>query len=162
MGNIAGYFTSIPIDWFVLCGLLILIGLDVLRSGVGRACALAVALPITLFLSSHLHSAIVLSSVTSLIPSVYAEAVIFAAIALISYFLVRRMGLEFLDGGIGQPIQALFAGAAVTVIFAIVWLQTPALHSLPQLGPQVQALFAENFRLFWLLGAYGALAFARG
>ena len=161
MGNIAGFIQAVPIDWFILGGILVLVGLDTLRCGIGRACALAVALPLALFLHSLIDSAAFLGGVGFFASSTGSVGV-FAALLIASYILVRRMGLDYIDGGMGQPVQALLAGAAVTAIFAVVWLQLPLFDSLWHFDTQVSAIFAEQFRLFWLLGAYAALAFARG
>lgn len=161
METIIGFFTSVPIDGFILGGILVFVGLDALRSGIGRACALAVALPVALFLHSLFDSTVFFGSMDFFSTSTGSVGV-FAALLVASYILMRRIGLNFVDGGMGQPVQALLAGAAVTVIFAVVWLQLPLLDSLWHFDTHVSALFAEAYRLLWLLGAYAALAFARG
>lgn len=161
MGNITGIFSAVPLDWFIIGGILILVAFDSLRSGIGRAAAFAVALPLALTLAGFAAKAVPLASV-SILSSKSGAAGLFAILIILAYFLVRRMGLEFLDGGMGQPIQAILAGAALAVICAIVWLEADALNAYWQFGPQVQSLFSEGFRLWWLLGAYAALAFARG
>ena len=162
MGTLTSVFHSLPLDWVILGGIVVVIGIDSLRSGVGRACALAAALPIALLLHSLLTKAALIGSLGVLSGSTLAQALTFGGIVLLSYVLVRRMGLEYLDGGMGEPIQAVLAGGAVAILFNIIWLQVPALDTLWHVGPQIQAVFAENFRLWWLLGAYAALAFARG
>lgn len=161
MEIITAFFTSVPIDWFILGGILVLVGLDTLRSGIGRACALAVSLPLALFLHSLIDSTAFLGTM-GFLSSPSGSVGVFAALLIASYILVRRMGLDYIDGGMGQPVQALLAGVAVTAIFAIVWQELPLLDSLWHFDTQVSAIFAEQFRLFWLLGAYVALAFARG
>jgi len=162
MEAITSVFTVVPLDYFVLGGIVLVIALDSLRSGIGRACALAVALPVSMLLYSLLDKAALLSSVGALFATPLAQALTFAVILALSYLLARRMGLEFVDGGMGEPIQSLIAGVAIAMIFVVIWLQLPALESLWHFNTQVSAVFAEPFRLWWLLGAYAALAFARG
>ena len=162
MGNITSILHTLPLDWVILGGIVVVIGIDSLRSGVGRACAFAAALPIALLLHSLLSKAALVGSLGILTGSTLAQALVFGCIVLLSYILVRRMGLEYLDGGMGEPIQAVLAGGAVAILFIIIWLQVPALTTIWHFGPQLQGIFAENFRLWWLIGAYSALAFARG
>jgi len=161
MGTITGIVTAVPLDWFILGGLLILLSLDSLRSGIGRAAALAVALPIGYLLYSLVGSAAFVSTM-GILASPLSQAITFGVLVILSYFMARRMGLDFIDGGMGEPIQALIASAAAVVILAVIWLQIPALDSVWTFGAQLKAIFAESFRLWWLLGAYVALAFARG
>jgi hypothetical protein len=160
MGNITAFFTAVPIDYFFLAGIVIFVALDSLRSGIGRAAALSVALPLALLFHALLDNTI---AIGGMIPdSAMIQAVVFGVIVALSYLLVRRMGLEYISGGIGQPVQALIAGVALTVIFLVVWLESPVLEALFQFQPQITAFFNESYRLLWFLGAYAALAFARG
>ena len=162
MGSITGFLSTVPFDYIVLGGIVVVIGADSIRSGVGRACALAAALPIALLLYSLLGKALLIGTIAALTASAISQTITFGVIVVLAYLLVRRMGLEYLDGGMGEPIQAVLAGGAVAVVFAVVWLQLPALNSFWHFKPQISALFAESYRLWWLIGAYTALAFARG
>ncbi len=162
MAALQGFFTFVPFEWFVLGGIALVLMADTLRAGMGRAAALAVALPLTLVLHSFLKTAVVLGSVSALSGSSMVQAGVFAVLLALSYFMVRRMGLDFLDGGMGQPIQAILAGVAAAAILAIVSLQVPILSQILPFSAQTKAIFAEQFRFWWLLGAYLALAFARG
>ena len=155
-------FTGIPFDWLILGGLAVLLALDSLRSGIGRACAIALALPIAAFLFSFVEKTAVLSGIGTLSASPAAESATFGVVFIACYFIVRRMALEYVESGTGEPIQALLAGVAATIVVVIVWLQIPALSELWQLNDSIQAFFSESYRLLWLLGAYSALAFARG
>ena len=146
----------------MLGGVALILAADSLRSGMGRAAALAVALPLTLVLHSFLKTAVVLGSVSALSGSSMVQAGVFAVLLALSYFMVRRMGLDFLNGGTGQPIQAILVGVAAAAILAIVWLQVPVLSQILPFSGQTKAILAEQFRFWWLLGAYLALAFARG
>jgi hypothetical protein len=159
---VTSVFSGIPYDWFALGAFLILIALDSLRSGIGRACAIALALPLATVLYALLTKTAFVSGLAILTSSPTAQLVTFGVLALATYLLVRRMALEYIESGTGEPIQALLAGAAATVVIAVIWLQLPMAGEVWQVSGKVQALFAEQFRLLWLLGAYLALAFARG
>ncbi|MEK7509302.1 MAG: hypothetical protein AAB605_01160 [Patescibacteria group bacterium] len=159
---VTGIITGIPFDWLALGGLAVLFALDSLRSGIGRACALALALPIAAFLFSFVEKTVILSGIEVLFSSPTAQAATFGAVSVASYLIVRRMALEYVESGTGEPIQALLAGVAATIVIIVVWLQVPALDALWHLNDSIAALFSESYRLLWLLGAYAALAFARG
>ena len=156
------FFKSIPLDLVVFGGIIIVIALDGLRSGLGRALAISLALPLSLLMYSLVGKAIVISTLTFLFATPTAEAITFGVIVILMYLLLRRMGFNYIDSGVGEPIQSLLAGAAVAVIFAIVWLQLPILDTFWNFGNNVKAVFSDDFKLWWLLGAYVGLAFARG
>ena len=159
---VIGMFTSIPLDWIILGALVVLIALDSLRSGIGRACAISLALPAALLLFSLSQKAVILKDVDSLNSSPMIQLAVFGIIALACYLLARRMALEYIESGTGEPIQALLAGGAATVVLIVVWLQLPMTDSVWHLSDKVHAVFSESYRLVWLLGAYLGLAFARG
>ncbi len=160
-GNATSLFKTVPLDWIVFGVIIIVVALDSLRSGIGRALAISVALPLAMVLFSLMQKSVLLGSGT-LLSTTYVQVGAFAVIFAAVYILTRRMGLDFVDGGMGEPVQALLAGGAVTVVFACIWLQEPILSELWTLSDQAQNIFAESFRFIWLLGAYAALAFARG
>lgn len=159
---VTGIFTGIPYDWLALGGLIVAIALDSLRSGIGRACAIALALPVASVLYSLVEQTAVIGNLAFLDSSSLAKLATFAVMALATYLLVRRIALEYVGSGTGEPIQALLAGAAATAILAVVWLQLPMSGDVWQVSDKVRAIFAEQYRLIWLLGSYLALAFARG
>lgn len=158
MDAVRGLFDAVPLDYFFLGGFALLIALDALRGGTGRASAIAAALPAAALAFSYAIDTPVLGGALS---SPTIEAGFFLVLSIAMYFALRRMGLEFVSGGMGQPIQAALAGVAVTAVVAVVWMHVPALQTVWEFGPQLQTVFAEQFRLFWLAGAYAALAFAR-
>ena len=162
MQLLTGFFSAVPMDWFALGAIDLVVALDSLRSGIGRACSVALALPLAGVLFSFFGKAALTSAVGNSITTPIAQALIFAVLAVAAYLLIRRMGLQYMDSGMGEPIQSLLAGVATAVVVAVVWLSAPALTPLMHIGPQVSAIFAESYRLWWLLGAYVALAFARG
>lgn len=155
-------FSGIPYDWIALGFLAILIALDSLRSGIGRACAISLALPVSLILYLLIEKTVGLNNIALLDSSPAAKLVTFGVIALGTYLLVRRIALEYVESGRGEPIQALLAGAAATAVLIVVWLQLPMTTEVWGLTGTIQAIFAEQYRFIWLLGSYLALAFARG
>ncbi|MFZ2886486.1 MAG: hypothetical protein WA021_01565 [Minisyncoccia bacterium] len=161
VGGITSFFTGLPLDWLLLGGIGIGIALDALRSGVGRAIAVSIALPLAFVLYSLTDQALVFSSLGDSLSTVLGAA-IFAVLFVLAYLLVRRMGIDYLDGGMGEPIQALMAGAAVIVVIVCIWLEIPVLNELYQSNGQLVSLFSEKFRFWWLIGAYATLVFARG
>lgn len=160
IGSATSLFTAMPMDWLILGVLIIVLALDSLRSGIGRSLTIAVALPLAFVLFSLLPGSFIGSSDFLASPTV--QAGVFGVFFVAMYFLVRRMGFDFIDSGMGQPLQAIIAGAAVAVIAACIWLQEPVLSDFWTLSDQIASVFAESFRLVWLAGAYAALAFARG
>jgi len=160
LGSATSLFSAMPMDWLILGGLIILIALDSLRSGVGRALTIALALPLVYLLFTLVPMSILGGG--DLLASTAAQAGLFGALFVAMFFLVRRMGLDYMDSGAGEPLQAIIAGGAVAVIVACIWLQVPVLSDSWALSDQLSTVFAESYRLIWLAGAYAALAFARG
>ncbi len=159
---VTGVFTGIPYDWLALGGFIVIIALDSLRSGIGRACAIALSLPLATVLYALVEQTAVVGNLALLDSSSVAKLVTFGVIAIATYLLVRRIALEYVESGTGEPIQALLAGGAATAVLVVVWLQLPMSADVWQVSDKVQAIFAEQYRLIWLLGSYLALAFARG
>ncbi len=159
MDAVTGIFSAVPFDYVVLGGVFLALALDSLRNGIGRAAAFAVALPLAVMIHSLLSSA---AFVGGIVEDDVVGIGVFGIVIAMMYLLVRRIGLDFLDGGIGQPMQAIIASAAATIVCAVVWLHADSLHTLWNFNDSIQALFAERWRFFWLIGAYAALAFARG
>lgn len=156
-----GFFNSFPIHWFFLGGFFVIIVLDSLRSGTGRATALALALPFAAFLSNLIPTTAFIKD-QIFIAQGRGPLVVFVTLFVIMYMLMRRMGLEHFESGRGEPIQSLLAATAVSAALIVTWMYTPALSNLWALGEPFTSLFAEPYRVFWLLGSYLALAFARG
>jgi len=73
---------------------------------------------------------------------------------------LRRTFSDYGETG-GQPLQAVFAGIAVTALVVLAWIQIPALDAVWHFGDQVQAAFAESYRFWWLIVSLAALAFAK-
>lgn len=160
MGSITGLFSGIPVDWLVLGGILVVIAVDALRSGVGRAVAVSIAMPLASVHYSFVEHTVTIGSLPILQLPI-AKTALFAFFFITLYFLIRRSSTEYLTSFSG-PTQVILAGAATAVIFMCVWIMEPVLNVWWMPNEMVQAIFSEKFHLFWLLGAYSTLAFAKG
>lgn len=159
---VTSIFKGIPYDWLALGTILILLALDSLRSGIGRACAIAVALPVATVFFSMVAQTAFIGTLEPISSSHIGQITIFAVLAIGIYFAVRRMGLDYIDSGKGEPIQSLLAGTAATVVMAVMWFQIPVLAELWHMSDNIHAIFAAQYQLLWLTGSYITLAFARG
>ena len=89
-------------------------------------------------------------------PAATLFGILFVAFFIITYRIIGSYGMTG-----AFPVQATLGGIAAAIIVLVFWLQIPALDTLWHFGPQVQAVFAEKYRLLWIIGAFLALAFAR-
>ena len=153
-------FTQAPVDWFIIGAVILAVALDALRSGTNRACALTLALPAVLMLFSASLREVSLGSLSIQLSSPMLRAIIFGALLIAIYLLIRRMFGSYDENGAGF-MNATVAGIATVVVLITVWLQVPELQSLWHFGPTVQNVFNELYGPWWILGAYAALAFAR-
>src|SRR3989338_1320193 len=156
----SGLFSYIPVDWIIIVVLAIFIAFDALRSGFGRVTALALSLPATLFLAGSLSQARILSGVAGQFSTPLLKAVLFGIVFASAYILVRRMSVSYSTNS-GEIIQSVLAGAAASFVAVVIWLQVPELQTIWSFGPQVQAVFGEAYRFWWIFGSYVALGFAR-
>ena len=152
--------TSIgPIDWIIIAVVVALITVDAIRSDGGRASALMLSLPGAYLIYSLLPHALALSSVPML-TSGKTSPYFFLGITIILTLLIRRI-IGF--GGYAQSgaLSGILIGAASAATLVVVWLSVPELSALWNFGPQVHAVFAEQYRLWWLAASYLAVVFAR-
>ncbi|MEK7601760.1 MAG: hypothetical protein AAB480_04485 [Patescibacteria group bacterium] len=154
-------FSNIPLDWVVIAVFAFVMAADALRGGPSRATALALALPLTLLVAGALPDARLMGGIASQLTSPLLGA-LFDGILLVIVFICMYRITDTYGADSSHPIQALFSGVAVAAIAVVIWLQIPALDSVWHFGPQIQALFGDVYRFWWLLIAYIALAFARG
>jgi len=160
VSSITAGFAHWPMDWIIIGLFFSIITILSLRSGTRAASALALTLPITVFVINASSGATFISLLLRQFSTGIAPAILFVVVFVALYLLVYRMtGSYGLTGA--YPVQALLAGLAAAVIGVVFWLQIPALAGVWHFGPQVQAVFSESYRLLWLLGAYAALAFVR-
>lgn len=159
--SIPALFNSWPADWLFIAVALIVLGLIALRAGTSRATAVALAIPAALLLYSFAPDAYLLKTVApQLLGSATMQAALFGGIFVVSYLLTQRMTTIF-SSTLATPLSAIAAGLACAILFMVAWMEVSALQSLWQFGPQVQSVFAEQFRFWWTLAALAALAYAR-
>lgn len=152
-------FQHIPLDWIAIAIFFALATFDALRSGVTRAAALTLALPITALLIDYMPNTAYLSVFAKQFSAPVPAAVMAAVTFVILFMLINRMTDSFGDSG--HILQAVLAGAALTAVVLVVWLEIPALTTVYHFGSQVQAVFGAAYRLWWLLAAYITLAYVR-
>ncbi|MBI4079817.1 hypothetical protein HY414_01130 [Candidatus Kaiserbacteria bacterium] len=152
--------TSIPIDWFIIGGFALVAALDCVRSGAKRVTQLALAFPLAALLMQSLPNAYILGGIASQFSTPLMQALLLGVLFVALYLFIGRIGLSW-GGGEGQTIQAAIAGVAAAGVVMTMWIATPALQSLWQFGPQIQEIFGETYRFFWLIGAFAALAYVR-
>lgn len=150
-----------PTDWIIIGAAAAFIAFDTLRSGGTRASALALALPATLLILEAIPQAIGIGALAKQLSTPVLQVLLFGVLFVALYVLTYRI-IGFFSAASGGPIQALFCGIGATAILVVVWVSMPELSALWQFGPHVQAVFGESYRFWWLLGSYGAIAFARG
>lgn len=153
-------FSGIPTDWLIIGSFALLLAFDAVRAGARRICLLALALPAAVLLVESLPDAALLGGIAVQFSTPVLEAVLFFIVLAVMYVIVGRIGLAW-GGEAGQTLQAALAGVAATALVVTFWIQVPALDSIWHFGPQVQDIFGESYRFFWLLGSYAALAFVR-
>lgn len=158
--SITAIYASIPTDWMIIGVFAIFAAFDALRSGARRTVQLALALPLAAILVVSLSSATVLGSIVGQFSTPILQAILFFIILAIMYVVIGRIGLSWGEET-GQTIQAALTGVAATAVVLVFWLQIPALGALWHFGPQVEVIFGEGYRFFWLIGSYAALAFVR-
>lgn len=161
LAPIVNWFTSTPTDIIILGALAILIALDSISSGARRISTLALALPPAALLLGFFGEAAFLEGVARQISSPLFSALLFLLLTALFYALIGRIGLSW-DAGSGGPALGAIAGVAGTAIIVVFWLETPGLESLWSFSKQISAVFAHEYRFWWLAGSYAALAFVRG
>ena len=159
-GSFSGILANLPTDWILLGVLAVITALDVLRSGSTRAATVAIVAPLTLLVTATLPGAVIAGPVSQQFTQPAAEALLFGVIFIILFLFVYRILNTFSENG--GVVQASITGVAAVAVLVVVWLQVPALQSLWQFGPQVQMVFGESYRFWWLVAAYAGLAFVRG
>jgi hypothetical protein len=149
--------SNLPGDIFIIGALALTGALDGYRTGAAYASSAALALICASYLSLLApHTAFI----ASLPPAPYQKAVIVGVLALIFFFLIRRM-TEVFGYGTSGIVSGLLAGAGFTAIVVSVWVGTPALDAAWTFGPSIKTLVSESYRLYLIVGGCAALAFAR-
>ncbi len=159
-GSIGGVATNIPVDWFIIGVFTLLFAFDTWKSGSGRACAIALALPIAMILTEMLSETFLLGTFVGELTTPILGAIIFFIFFAALYLLMRRIDSSY-GGESGRPLQAILIGFACAAIFVVIWLEVPALSAVWKFNDATTAIFGEAYRFWWLLGSYATLAFVR-
>ncbi|KKU27193.1 MAG: hypothetical protein UX39_C0003G0032 [Candidatus Magasanikbacteria bacterium GW2011_GWA2_46_17] len=157
---VANSLSSIPLDWMVIVGFGIILAFIVMRTGISRAVALALSLPVALLIFSELTQARFLAGIGAQLGTPIMKALVFIIPFVVIYYFVHQM-IDTYGSGNGAITQALLASIATVVVVVVVWLQVPELQSLWHFGSQIQSIFDEQYRFWWLVCAYSTLAFVR-
>lgn len=160
MGQITAALAQIPTDWFVIFVGFVLISFETFRAGAGRACALALAFPVSAVLLDAVTGAVVAGGVANAFATPVLRAVLFGALFVLAYTLVHQIGV-FYGSEAGRPFLALLSGFACMAIVVVFWVHTPALTAVWKFGGSISALVGDSYRFWWLAGSYGILAFVR-
>src|SRR3990167_4715631 len=154
------FFTQLPVDWIVIGAFVIIAAFDCLRSGANRVSTLALALPAAALVFSALAGAVIIGDIAGQFASPMLQGVLFAIVFVVMYILVGSIGISY-GSESGRPLQAALGGIAAAAIIIVVWMGMPVLNDLWNFGTQVQSIFGEAYRFWWLIGSYAALAFVR-
>lgn len=160
VGALSGVLANWSIDWVIILVFAVLVALDTLRSGSSRAAALILAAPLTLTFVASLPQAFIAGPALQQLTSPAAQILLFAVMFAVLFLIVHRIVFSYSENG--GALQAVLSGAAAAAVFTSVWLQIPALQSVWHFGPQVQIIFGDMYRLWWLVAAYLTLAVVRG
>jgi len=154
-------FSGWPVDWPILGLIAALLSLESFSSGSTRTSSISIAFPLTSIIFQWLPGTFLASAVMTQLTTPGAQSALFGLVFIGMYFVIHRMIFAF-GSGSGDVPQSLISGIATTIIMVVFWIQTPGLKELWQLGPQVQLVFNESVRAWWLIGAFAALAYTRG
>src|SRR3989344_5128707 len=146
---ITAFAASIPIDWFIIGGFTLLVAFDCVRSGARRISQLSLAFPLAALLMQSLPQDHILGDIASQFSTPLMQALLLGALFVALYIIIGRIGLSW-GGEAGQTVQAALAGVAAAGIVVTMWIATPPLQSLWLFGPQVQEIFGESYRFWWL------------
>ena len=153
-------FSAIPTDWIIIAVLLGLATFDAFRAGTGKITTIALSSLLTPVMLEAARSAALFSTLYGSFSTPMLQAVLFAIVFVMLYFLLRRMTTDYALDGV-HPLSAVIASSAAVAIVLVVWIHTSALQSLSQFGPPLQTLFGDPYRLWWMAGGLVVLTFTR-
>ena len=158
-GAAANIFTQWPVDWILIGAFAAFAALDAMRNGPTRATSLMLSLPAALLLVANIPGALFVGALVAQFTTPLAQAGVFAIVTAVLFFVIHRVIFTFSNGL--PPLQALITGIAAAIVLVVIWLQVPGLESVWNFGDQVQAVFGEAYRFWWLAASYIALAVVR-
>lgn len=154
-------FSTWPMDWPILGLIAAILALEAFSSGSTRTSSISIAMPLAFLVVSWLPVTFLFSSVMPLLSDTNSQSAVFALVFVGMFLIVHRMLFSFGSGG-GDVPQAIISGVATTIVIVVFWLQVPGLKELWPFGEQVHLIFGESLRVWWLAGAFAALAYTRG
>jgi hypothetical protein len=154
-------FSGWPVEWPIFGLIAALLSLESFSSGSTRTSSISIAFPLTFIIFQWLPNTFLLSTIMLQLTTPAALSAVFGIIFIGMYFVIHRLLFAFGSGG-GDVPQSLISGFATTVILIVFWIQTPGLKELWSFNSQVQLVFNESVRVWWLAGAFAALAYTRG
>lgn len=154
---ITNFFSSLPADWIVFGCLIVFFTFDALRAGPSRAMALAIALPLALFIADGVKEATFIGSLSDTSTAVVGGtfAVITVALSLAMYRIVDTYSES------AGPVRSPLAAIGAAVICAVVFTQLPADFLPWEPSSSFALVFGEAYRLYWFVGSYFLLAASR-
>lgn len=160
MPALAPIVEKLPMDWVILGLFAVIVTIITLRVGTQYAVALSLAAPLTVFIYSALPWTAFVGGYTDRLLNPAVQAVAVGLILMAFLALIYRMMPSASAAG-AFPIQAVLAGLATAIVFMVMLLQFPPLAAFINPSPLMHTVFGPAYNIFWLLGAYIALAVAR-
>ncbi len=147
-------------DWVLIGLLAILLVIFTLRAGTRSAVAVSLTFPVLAFALGALPSTAFVAAAIGK-PASPLVPLIIAAILFVALFILvsRVLGSGF--SGSALPLAALLTGLATAVVAVVFLNQILGSNAIWHFGPQIRAIFGPAYELFWILGSYAVLAFAR-
>lgn len=160
--TIVSSLSHISADWLIIAILVIVFTVDALRSGSGRAAALALSLPIASVFFSGLSKTALVAPLFAATQSPLSQAIIFVLLSVGLYLILNRIMPRYDDISSWSPLLGVLAGVAAAIAILVTWVHLPFLAAIWQFHAPIPFLFDDPFRLWWLLASFLALAFVRG
>ena len=157
---VTNHLSGVPLDWIVIGAFVLFVVALSLKWGTQVAAALSFAAPVAVFAFNAISTTAFVSGFAAQFSSGMSAAAL-AGVLFVAFFFVafRIIGSYGMTGA--YPLQATLGGISAALIVLVFWFQIPALDALWHFGPIVKAVFAEQYRLFWLIAGFLALSLAR-
>ena len=149
--------TSVPADWLIIGGAIVVLILIAMYAGSSNVISLALGSLVASSLLPLVPNTVFLSSINT--SSDTTMAAVFFAMMFPLTFIFRWMTSAVL--GITTPIQAILAGVAGAALLLLVWTQTPVLTALWDFGGLIDLIFTEPYRLWVILASLLILSFSK-
>ena len=149
--------TSVPADWLIIGGAIVVLILIAMYAGSSNVISLALGSLVASSLLPLVPNTVCLSSINT--SSDTTMAAVFFAMMFPLTFIFRWMTSDVL--GITTPIQAIIAGVAGAAMLLLVWTQTPVLTALWDFGGLIDLIFTEPYRIWVVLASLLVLSFSK-